>query len=76
MILCNETGIKKSALLGVICCLVTLAGFAQQQKHTLHDLYLSRAEYMYHKVWKLYREEAYGLFSEYYPSKRDTSITY
>lgn len=37
---------------------------------------LSRAMYMYHRVWTLYRVSQYGLFSEYYPAKEDTTVTY
>lgn len=38
--------------------------------------YLEKAEFMYQKVWNLYRVPKYGLFSEYYPSSFKPNLTY
>jgi len=38
--------------------------------------YLEKAEYMYHKVWNMYRVSKHGLFSEYYPNTYKPNLTY
>lgn len=38
--------------------------------------YLDKAEYMFQKVWKLYRVPEHGLFSEYYPNSYKPDLTY
>jgi uncharacterized protein YyaL (SSP411 family) len=38
--------------------------------------YLDKAEFMFQKVWSLYRVPQHGLFSEYYPSSHKPDLTY
>jgi Predicted glycosyl hydrolase len=38
--------------------------------------YLDKAEYMFQKVWSMYRVPKYGLFSEYYPNSYKPDLTY
>lgn len=38
--------------------------------------YLDKAEYMFQKVWSMYRVTKYGLFSEYYPNSYKPDLTY
>jgi len=38
--------------------------------------YLDKAEYIYQKVWTMYRVPQYGLFSEYYPNTYKPDLTY
>jgi len=38
--------------------------------------YLDKAEYMFQKVWNMYRVPKYGLFSEYYPNSYKPDLTY
>lgn len=38
--------------------------------------YLDRAEFMFQKVWELYRVPGHGLFSEYYPGNHKPDLTY
>lgn len=38
--------------------------------------YLDKAEFMFKKVWSLYRVPQHGLFSEYYPSSHKPDLTY
>lgn len=38
--------------------------------------YLDKAEYMFQKVWSMYRVPKYGLFSEYYPNSYKPNLTY
>ncbi|HEY6914343.1 MAG TPA: glycoside hydrolase family 76 protein [Paludibacter sp.] len=38
--------------------------------------YLEKAEYMFQKIWSMYRAPKYGLFSEYYPNTYKPDLTY
>lgn len=38
--------------------------------------YLDKAEFMFQKVWSLYRVPQHGLFSEYYPNTHKPNLTY
>jgi hypothetical protein len=38
--------------------------------------YLEKAEYMFQRVWSMYRLPKYGLFSEYYPNSYKPNLTY
>lgn len=61
---------KKSIIIILVCFAFTLNG---QPKMTP---YLDRAEYMFHKVWSMYRVQKHGLFSEYYPNSYKPNLTY
>ncbi|MDP4238556.1 MAG: glycoside hydrolase family 76 protein [Bacteroidota bacterium] len=61
---------KKLVLLVMICSAFML--HAKSGKTP----YLDRAEYIYRKVWNMYRVPKYGLFSEYYPNSYKPDLTY
>lgn len=57
-------------LLSVIC-----AVFAFNAR-SAETPYLDKAEYMFQKVWNMYRVHEHGLFSEYYPNTYKPDLTY
>ena len=61
---------KKAVLLLMVCEVFSLS--AKSSKTS----YLEKAEFMFQKVWKLYRVPEYGLFSEYYPNTYKPDLTY
>ena len=61
---------KKVVLLVMIC-----SAFMLQAK-PVKTPYLDRAEYIYRKVWNMFRVPEYGLFSEYYPNSYKPDLTY
>lgn len=61
---------KKAIILIMICFTITLNG------ETRKTPYLDKAEYMFQKVWNMYRVPKYGLFSEYYPNSYKPDLTY
>lgn len=61
---------KKIILVMLGCSVLTLN--AKNRKIP----YLEKAEYMFQKVWNMYRVPKYGLFSEYYPNSYKPDLTY
>jgi uncharacterized protein YyaL (SSP411 family) len=61
---------KKVVFLLVICLVCTVNAKIRKTP------YLDKAEYIYHKVWSMYRVPKYGLFSEYYPNSYKPDLTY
>lgn len=61
---------RKYILLIMVFCSLALNG------KTGRTPYLERAEYMFQKVWNLYRVHKYGLFSEFYPNSYKPDLTY
>jgi len=61
---------KKLIIISLVCIAFTLNGNARKTP------YLDRAEYMFQKVWNMYRVPKYGLFSEYYPNSYKPNLTY
>lgn len=61
---------KKIILVLMGCSVLTLN--AKNRKTP----YLEKAEYMFQKVWSMYRVPKHGLFSEYYPNSYKPDLTY
>ena len=61
---------KKLIIIIMVCIAFKLNGNARKTP------YLDRAEYMFQKVWNMYRVSKYGLFSEYYPNSYKPNLTY
>jgi len=61
---------KKIVLLLMICMVFPL------NARTSKTPYLDKAEYMFQKVWNMYRVPEHGLFSEYYPNSYKPDLTY
>jgi len=61
---------KKIVLLLMICMVFPL------KAKTSKTPYLDKAEFMFQKVWNMYRVQEHGLFSEYYPNSYKPDLTY
>lgn len=61
---------KKNIFLLMVCSVFIL------QAENKKTPYLDKAEYLFQKVWSMYRVQKYGLFSEYYPNSYKPNLTY
>jgi uncharacterized protein YyaL (SSP411 family) len=71
---CSIPGIAQSAMAQQQAPMSS--GYNRSPHKKIYEEYLRRAEYLYHKVWSLYRVPQYGMFSEYYPQQHRDTLTY